>query len=100
MEPQTPSVTRGRSFLTVRGVAVITVVAWALYTLSIGPMFWTWFGARWVDGPEWVLAFYTPLQFVCEHVPYYGDLVENYIWWWNFPPTPELTDPAQQLVAG
>jgi hypothetical protein len=100
MPSEIPPVKPIRKLLTVRGVILQLAIVWVLYTLSIGPMFWTWFGARFVDGPYWVLAFYSPLQYVCECVPVYGDLVENYIWWWNFQSPQELSDSAQQLVAG
>jgi hypothetical protein len=86
--------------ITVRGVVLRLALCWALYTLSIGPMYWTWFGAAYVNGSYWVHAFYSPLRYACEYVPYYGDLVEGYIWWWNFPAPEVILDPNQQLVAG
>jgi|GEM_PF-3546803 len=89
-----------RPLLTFRGFAVQFLTVWLIYTLSIGPMYWTWFGAAYVSGPYWVIAFYSPLQTACEYVPYYGDLVEGYIWWWNFPSPNPILDANQQLVAG
>src|SRR5262249_43701044 len=86
--------------ITVRGVASQFALFWLIYTLSIGPMFWTWFGATYVGGSYWVVAFYAPLRLACEYVPFYGDLVEGYIWWWNFPAPHELTEPVRQMVAG
>lgn len=86
--------------ITFRGVLLQLVVMWFFYTLSIGPMFWTWYGAVYVGGPRWVVAFYAPLQYACEKVPYYGEWVENYIWWWNTPAPPKLPDDEQQLIAG
>jgi hypothetical protein len=89
-----------RPVLTVRGVVLQFVVFWVIYTLSIGPMYWTWFGAAYVGGSHWVIAFYSPLQTACEYVPYYGEWVESYIWWWNFPSPGSVTEPVHQLVAG
>ncbi len=89
-----------RPLLTFRGIALRLALCWLIYTLSIGPMYWTWFGAAYVSGPYWVIAFYSPLQTACEYVPYYGDFVEGYIWWWNFPTPAVIADPGQQLVAG
>lgn len=97
-DPAAPSPKRAGKAL--RRLALQFALIWLIYTLSIGPMFWTWFSAAYVGGPYWVIAFYSPLQLACEYVPYYGDLVENYIWWWNFPSPRELSDSAQQLIAG
>lgn len=70
------------------------------YTLSIGPMFWTWYGARYVGGSRWVITFYAPLQYACEVNPYFGDCVDAYIMWWNTPPDYQLPTQPEQLVAG
>ena len=32
------------------------VLVWLIYTLSIGPMYWTWFGGAYVDGSYWVAS--------------------------------------------
>lgn len=98
-ESPLPNSVPRRPVVTFRGVALRLVLCWAIYTASIGPMYWTWFGATYVSGPYWVAAFYSPLQKACQYVPYYGDLVENYIWWWNFP-APSAVESDQQLVAG
>uniref|UniRef100_A0A7C2JYW3 Uncharacterized protein n=1 Tax=Schlesneria paludicola TaxID=360056 RepID=A0A7C2JYW3_9PLAN len=56
--------------------------AWLIYTLSIGPMFWMWFEAMYVDGPKWIFAFYLPLLIACELCPPFGWLVNEYINLW------------------
>lgn len=96
---QLPS-TRKQPPVTVRGVALQMAIFWLVYTLSIGPMFWTWYGAVFVGGSRWIVAFYAPLQYACEIVPYYGNWVDAYIWWWNCPSPHDLSDQAQQLLAG
>lgn len=53
----------------------------ALYVLSIGPMYWHWFGAMHVDGSPYVAAFYMPLLYACE-VDVVGDVVNWYIQLW------------------
>lgn len=89
-----------RPRLTLRGLALQFLLVWSIYTFSIGPMYWTWFGSTYVGGPYWVQALYSPLRIACLYVPAYGDLVENYIWWWNFPPSHfEMAEPHQQIIA-
>lgn len=98
MSTSTPPPKRPR--LTVRGIVFQFVLVWSIYTLSIGPMYWTWFGSTFVGGPYWVRALYSPLRIACLYVPMYGDLVEDYIWWWNLPSTTyEVTEPHPQIVA-
>ncbi len=92
--------TRKPPMVTLRGVALQMALFWVIYTLSIGPMFWTWYGAVFVGGSRWIVAFYAPLQYACEIVPFYGNWVEAYIWWWNCPSPLNLSDQAQQLLAG
>jgi hypothetical protein len=57
-------------------------VYWLLYTLSIGPMFWYWYEASYLDGPKWVVVLYLPLLYVCEQFEPFGRLVNWYIRWW------------------
>jgi hypothetical protein len=99
MDTPSSTVPPKRPRLTARGVVLKFAVVWLIYTLSIGPMYWTWFGSTYVGGPYWVCALYSPLRIACLYVPPYGDLVENYIWWWNFPPSYELAEPLQQIAA-
>jgi hypothetical protein len=56
--------------------------AWLFYTLSIGPMFWLWFESMYVDGPQWIAAFYLPLLVACELCPPFGWFVNTYINLW------------------
>ena len=58
-----------------------------IYVLSIGPMFWTWHTAFYVETDKltsrMLVAFYEPLRYLCK-LPYVGDVVDNYIEWWMF----------------
>lgn len=58
------------------------MIYWTVYTLSIGPMFWTWYEACYLNGPAWVVVFYYPLLYVCDRFEPYGRLVNWYIHWW------------------
>jgi hypothetical protein len=100
MSDKPPLLLPKRPLVTFRGIVAQFVLVWIIYTLSIGPMYWTWFAARYIDGSYWIIAFYAPLQAACEYVPYYGDWVEGFIWWWNFPSPGSVAEPAHQLVAG
>jgi hypothetical protein len=56
--------------------------AWLIYTLSIGPMFWSWYESVYIDGPMWVSVVYLPLLVACELCPPFGWLVNSYINLW------------------
>jgi hypothetical protein len=58
------------------------LLLFSVYTLSIGPMFWTWYSAMYLDGPVWVAKLYLPLVIACEVIPPFGWLVNQYINWW------------------
>lgn len=50
--------------------------------ILIGPMFWTWYGAVYVDGPKWVAKFFLPLALLCEICPPLSWLVNAWVNWW------------------
>ncbi|MES2791524.1 MAG: hypothetical protein V4719_18040 [Planctomycetota bacterium] len=52
------------------------------YTLSIGPMYWTWFDGTQSRDPSYVEAFYRPLVYACALIPPLGKLVNAYIELW------------------
>jgi hypothetical protein len=64
-----------------RRYAVRYTIGLILYVLSIGPMYWVWFGAMHADGPAIVAAFYAPLLYACE-INWIGELVNWYIRLW------------------
>ena len=69
-----------------RGLAIRVFIYLAVYFvtafISIGPCFWIWYGAVYVDGPKWIARFYAPLFWVCEQSEPLGRLLNNYIDWW------------------
>lgn len=50
--------------------------------VSIGPLFWVWFGAVYVNGPKWFARLYLPLALLCEICPPLSWLVNAWINWW------------------
>jgi hypothetical protein len=50
--------------------------------ISIGPLFWVWFGAMYADGPKWIARLYLPLAYFCEICPPLRWLVNEWINWW------------------
>ncbi|GIX03448.1 MAG: hypothetical protein KatS3mg113_0454 [Planctomycetaceae bacterium] len=80
--PQTvaPPDSRWRRWLRFLGVRLVVYLT--LYVLSIGPMFWTWYEGMYLDGPAWVVAFYTPLLYVCDRWEWLSWAVNTYINWW------------------
>ena len=53
-----------------------------LYVLSIGPMYWKWYEARFVGGNYWIVAFYEPLV-QAQRVQPVGDFLDWYIELWT-----------------
>jgi hypothetical protein len=53
-----------------------------LLGISIGPFFWTWFGAMYADGPKWVARLYLPLLMLCEICPPLRWVVNEWVNWW------------------
>ncbi len=60
---------------------LIAVVVFIWYVLSIGPMFWHYYEAIYLNGPTWLLLFYAPLRLLC-NIPLFRKLIELYIQWW------------------
>jgi len=60
------------------------IILFGLYVLSIGPMYWIWIEAKYVDGSYIVAAFYEPLWRLCGLIPFLGDWVNWYVSFWIF----------------
>jgi hypothetical protein len=67
------------------GVAAVILLFVALllpvlYVLSTGPV--VWYCMRNGYGEHFVDTFYAPLIWLCEAIPAFGNLVEQYVQWW------------------
>jgi len=78
-KPVPTPITWGRKL---RSLALRLAIYWTVYTLSIGPMFWMWYEANFLDGHRWIAAFYFPLLYACERIEWFGNLVNWYINLW------------------
>lgn len=59
-----------------------TFIVLSLYVLSIGPLYWQWYSAKFVDGPSALAAFYEPLFLTANSIPAFGDWMDRYVRWW------------------
>jgi len=57
-------------------------IIFCLYALSIGPMYWQWVEARYVDGFRIIAAFYEPLRILGEIFPVLGEWLNWYLTFW------------------
>jgi len=53
-----------------------------LYVLSIGPMFWKWHAAIFMDGSKMIASFYYPLMRACDESETIRDIVNWYVDLW------------------
>ena len=62
---------------------LIYVMAYLVVSgITIGPYFWSWYGAVHADGSKWIARFYQPLAFLCEFCPPLGRLINAWVNWW------------------
>ena len=64
-----------------RGLLLRLPVYLLIYVLSIGPMYWQWYEARYMHGSTWVLFLYEPLHQACR-IQFIADFVDWYIDLW------------------
>jgi len=57
-------------------------ILFCLYALSIGPMYWQWVEARYVNGFSLIAAFYEPLRILSETFPLLGKCLNWYLTFW------------------
>lgn len=82
-----PEPTTGPVAPSVRGhwievILLDTYIVLSLYVLSIGPLYWQWYSAKFVDGPTVLAAFYEPLFWAANFIPLFGEWLDHYIRWW------------------
>jgi len=63
-------------------ILVYLAIYFVVSVVSIGPCFWYWFEATYVNGPRWIARFYAPLLWLCDHIEPLGRWVNLYIRWW------------------
>ena len=82
--PPQPAITkRRRTWLGFfRDVFLYVLVYVAISGITIGPFFWQWFGAVYVDGPKWIARAYVPLLILCHLIPPLGWLINAWVDWW------------------
>jgi hypothetical protein len=81
-EPSQPK-RRKRTWRTfVRDIGLYFALYILISGILIGPLFWVWFSAVYVDGPKWVARLYVPLVLLCEIFPPLGWLVNAWVNWW------------------
>lgn len=66
----------------VRAIFYRYAVLLLLYVLSIGPMFWTWYGALYSEGSSWIVGFYYPLWLLAGAIPWLGHFLNWYVRLW------------------
>ena len=66
----------------IRRRIVATAVGFVLYVLSIGPMYWTYYDAKYNTGPLWIAVIYEPLFYLCLFIPPLSWIVDAYVMWW------------------
>jgi len=52
------------------------------YVLSMGPMYWHWYGGRFAGGSQLIVAFYEPLFILATLVPWFGEWMDWYVGLW------------------
>lgn len=57
-------------------------ILFSLYVLSIGPLYWQWYGAKYVSGPPLLAAFYEPLWILAGWCPPLGEWINWYVRLW------------------
>ena len=57
-------------------------ILFSLYVLSIGPMYWTWYRQRHMQGGGFFAFFYEPLVRLADLIPPLGEWLNNYVRWW------------------
>lgn len=72
---------RRLEFLAALGQRMFVLFGW--YVLSIGPMYWRWYSAEFVNGSPYVRAFYRPLWLLARRFPWFGEWLDFYVQMWG-----------------
>lgn len=66
----------------IRRRVLISVAAAIVYVLSIGPMYWTYYNAKYNTGTALIAAIYEPLYLLCGWIPWLAMIVDAYVMLW------------------
>ena len=82
--PRLPPLVRFRRYLQqlVIRVLIYLLIYLVVSIVTIGPCFWFWFEATYVNGPRWVAKFYAPLLWICDRFWPLSWFVNHYVNWW------------------
>lgn len=58
-------------------------ILFGIYVFSIGPMYWTWYEAKYLHGSYVVAVLYEPLWRLAGIIPPLGHWLNWYVKWWN-----------------
>lgn len=64
-------------------VGIYLCAYFVIAVVTIGPLFWFWFQAVYVQGSVWIAKFYAPLLWLCDRIDWLSWLVNGYINWCN-----------------
>lgn len=79
-QPAEPESFQWRSWLW--GFVQRMFIMLSLYVLSIGPMYWHWYGGRFAEGSKLIAAFYEPLYIMALAFPRFGEWMDWYVSLW------------------
>src|SRR5690606_27926696 len=74
-----PGQDRYRLWLRIEACVERSFILFALYALSIGPLYWQWLQSSQVRGFSWLAAVYEPLLLLGEVFPLFGECLNWYI---------------------
>jgi len=60
------------------------IIALGIYVASIGPMYWTWLQAKYLNGSWFIAALYEPLWIAAGLIPPLGHWLNWYVSLWIF----------------
>ncbi len=74
----------GKPHSRIRRLALRVAILFTLYCLSIGPLYWKWYGAKSGLASPLYLILYRPLERLAELIPPLGHFLNWYIQFWIY----------------
>ena len=66
----------------IRRRIIALCIAIVAYVLSVGPMYWSYYDAKYNTGSLVLAMVYEPLFRLCEFIPFLGRMIDAYIMLW------------------